>query len=115
MQLKQLLLTASAIFSATALDPKAKDFTGFGQIRTLYIERTHDDLGCLTSAGKWTVDEAQCGTFSVYQLSDSTFHLLAPEGACGIDVATLRCEAEVEPAIFGVRSNSFFTTVSRAY
>jgi hypothetical protein len=105
MQLTQLLLTASAILSAVAVDPKAKDFTGLGQIRTLYIERDHNDLGCLTSAGKWTVDEAQCGTFSTEQISDSTFHLSAPEGPCGIDVATFKCGSDVQAAIFGVGSS----------
>ncbi len=117
MHLKHLILTASAIFSAAAFEPKvsaavfepkAKDFAGLGQIRTLYIGRGHDDLGCLTSTGKWTADESQCGTFAAEQIGNSTFHLSVPEGGCGVDVATFKCGANVEGAIFGVRSTFLF-------
>ncbi len=113
MHLRDLLLAASALLRAAAFEPKIsaavfepkdKDFAGHGQIRTLYIGRGHDDLGCLTSAGKWTADDAQCGTFASERIGNSTFHLSVPEGGCGVDVATFKCGASVEAAIFGVRS-----------
>ena len=113
MHLKTLLLTASALLSAAAFEPKASapvfepkaaDFAGLGQIRTLYIGRDHDDLGCLTGAGKWTADESECGTFAAEPIGNSTFHLSVPEGGCGVDVATFKCGADVEGAIFGVGS-----------
>lgn len=117
MHLKNLLLAASALLSAAAFEPKvsaavfkpkATDFAGLGQIRTLYIGRGHDDLGCLTGAGKWTADESECGTFAAEQIGNSTFHLSVPEGGCGVDVATFKCGANVEGAIFGVRSGFLF-------
>lgn len=103
MLLKHILLAVGPLLPLASAEPEAKDFSGLGQIRTLYIGRGHDDLGCLTSAGKWTVDESKCGTFAAEQISNSTFHLFAPEGGCGVDVATFRCGDDVKGAIFGVR------------
>ncbi|KAK3994282.1 hypothetical protein QBC44DRAFT_340977 [Cladorrhinum sp. PSN332] len=73
-----------------SLIPAAQAFSGLGQIRTVYIGRDRDDLGCLTSAGKWTTDEALCGVFYAYRLSSSaqgvsTFRLAGVDiGICGI-------------------------------
>jgi hypothetical protein len=104
MHLQTVFLAAATLLSTASAGQNRKDFTGLGQIRTLYIGRGHDDLGCLTSAGKWTTDESLCGTFAAAQISDVTFHLFAPKaGGCGIDVATFKCGDGVQGgAIFGV-------------
>jgi hypothetical protein len=94
-----LLLALSALLPSTL----AKDFTGFGQLRTLHIGSDHSDLGCVTSAGKWTTDESQCGVFSAEQLANGQFQLFAPQeaGGCGIEVATFKCGREVKGGVFG--------------
>jgi uncharacterized membrane protein len=99
------LLAFTALLSTTTAAYETKDFTGLGQIRTVYIGSNHEDLGCLTSAGQWTVDESQCGTFVTAQIDNSygQFHLFSTEaGACGIDVATFKCGDGVKWSIFGV-------------
>lgn len=103
MHLQTVLLAVATLLSTASAERNTKDFTGLGQIRTLYIGRGHDDLGCLTSAGKWTANESLCGTFAAEQISDVTFHLFAPKvGGCGVDVATFKCGDGVKGGIFGV-------------
>ncbi|AEO69690.1 uncharacterized protein THITE_2053822 [Thermothielavioides terrestris NRRL 8126] len=93
-----LLLALSALFTAAAADTP-QDFTGLGEIRTLYIWPDHPDLGCLTSAGQWTTNETLCGSFTTQWTSNLTFYLSATAtGSCGIDGATFRCG---DPDIFG--------------
>ncbi|KAK4244544.1 hypothetical protein C7999DRAFT_17202 [Corynascus novoguineensis] len=41
-----------------------QSFTGNGQLRTLWDQGGHDDLGCLTEMGLWTSDNAFCGSFT---------------------------------------------------
>ncbi|EAQ88806.1 hypothetical protein CHGG_05425 [Chaetomium globosum CBS 148.51] len=104
-----LLLALTSLLPPTALaSSSSKDFTGLGQLRTLYIGADHDDLGCVTSSGQWTTDEAQCGFFSVEPLPNGQFQLFAPQasGGCGIDVATFRCGRGVKGATFGTFGNS---------
>ncbi|KAK4220707.1 hypothetical protein QBC38DRAFT_333836, partial [Podospora fimiseda] len=90
-----------------ALIPAGQAFSGLGQIRTLYIARDHDDLGCLTSQGKWTTDEALCGNFYAYRLSKnakgmSTFRLAGVDvGMCGITPAGIFKCGGVHDAEFG--------------
>ncbi|KAK4224243.1 hypothetical protein QBC38DRAFT_25008 [Podospora fimiseda] len=94
-----------------ALIPAAQAFSGLGQIRTLYIGRDHDDLGCLTSQGKWTTDEALCGTFYAYRLSTnakgmSTFRLAGVDvGICGIAPAGVFKCGGVKDVDFGTWGN----------
>ncbi|KAK4164108.1 hypothetical protein QBC43DRAFT_289341 [Cladorrhinum sp. PSN259] len=92
-----------------ALIPAAYAFDGLGHIRTLYIGRDHDDLGCLTAAGKWTTDEEQCGLFFGKTLSQSpkggvsTFRLASLDtGMCGIaPVGVFKCGGDAKAAEFG--------------
>lgn len=100
---KTILLALSALLPAVCAEQKRSDFVGLGQLRTLYIGTGHEDLGCLTSAGQWTVDESQCGVFAAAPLDNGVFHLFAPKtGGCGVDVATFKCGGGVKGATFGV-------------
>ncbi|KAK4039490.1 hypothetical protein C8A01DRAFT_47057 [Parachaetomium inaequale] len=106
LSLPALLLTLTAALAAPTSTP-TKDFSGYGQLRTLYIHDDHEDLGCLTAVGKWTADESQCGIFVAEQLPAppqvlSNFQLSAPGiGNCGIEVATFKCGEDVKPVTFG--------------
>ncbi|KAK4119676.1 hypothetical protein N657DRAFT_560086, partial [Parathielavia appendiculata] len=87
---------------------ETRPFGGVGQLRTLYIRGNNEDLGCLTGAGKWTVDEAQCGTFRTEPITNYTWYLFSTtEGMCDIDVPSysyvFRCgsDAQAEWAVFG--------------
>jgi hypothetical protein len=108
LSLPLLLLTLTTAIAAPTSTP-TKDFSGHGQLRALYINDDHQDLGCLTAVGKWTSDESQCGIFVATQLpaasqAVSNFQLSAPGiGNCGIDVATFKCGDDVKPVTFGVR------------
>ncbi|KAH6839500.1 hypothetical protein B0I37DRAFT_235736 [Chaetomium sp. MPI-CAGE-AT-0009] len=97
-----LLLALTTLLPAAAASA-TKDFTGLGQLRTLYIGSDHDDLGCVTSAGKWTTDESQCGVFSAERIANGQFQLFAPQeaGGCGVEVATFKCGRGVKGGIFG--------------
>ncbi|KAK4141370.1 uncharacterized protein C8A04DRAFT_39107 [Dichotomopilus funicola] len=88
----------------------AATFTGTGQLRALYISGDHTDLGCLTATGEWTVDEARCGVFVAQDGGFGQFTLRSfgstdrgqdALGACGIEVATLRCGEGVKGGLFG--------------
>jgi hypothetical protein len=84
------------------------DFSGTGQIRTLWTIGDHADLGCLTSEGKWTSNNSSCGTFSGERSSNGTvFKVSTSAGGCGIEVATFKCGDEVDAA-FGVGPQSLF-------
>ena len=114
-----ILLTLTALLSAVSAQrnvksasesPSSKDFTGIGQLRTLYIRDDHEDLGCLTNTGKWTVNEAQCGNFAAVQIKEGQFHLVAAGvGGCGIEGATFKCASEVKVDIFGVSAAGSLT------
>ncbi|KAL2131974.1 hypothetical protein VTI74DRAFT_4375 [Chaetomium olivicolor] len=125
MLLKPALFALAVLlpFSSTTASPITKkaipaDFTGLGQIRTFYIGQTHDDLGCLTSAGQWTVDEKLCGVFKAKRPEEQIITLASigtgnatgvdsQQGAevsvaeCGIDVAKFKCGGGVNGAVFG--------------
>ncbi|KAL2195399.1 hypothetical protein P885DRAFT_79339 [Corynascus similis CBS 632.67] len=102
-----LALTALLPLSAAAAVAKRPAFTGPGQLRTFYIRGDHEDLGCVTSEGKWTVDESQCGVFVTERLDSNQFHLRALKaGQCGIDVATFKCGGGVKEAVFGTWGTS---------
>lgn len=109
-----LLALTSLLPNAAVASSSSKDFTGLGQLRTLYIGDDHDDLGCVTSSGKWTTDESQCGFFSVEPLPNGQFQLFAPQaaGGCGIDGATFKCGHGVKGATFGVRIFHVFVSPS---
>lgn len=69
------------------------DFEGAGQIRTLQQPTDNGaiDLGCLTSPGKWTVDETRCDAFSGTREDNYTISLNTsigfPLGIDNVDVA----------------------------
>ncbi|KAL2158164.1 hypothetical protein VTH06DRAFT_4732 [Thermothelomyces fergusii] len=97
-----LLALAALLPIATAV-PGPSSFTGYGQLRALYNKGDHEDLGCLTSDGKWTVDEDRCGIFLSDRINDSQQFRLYGVGAgqCGIDVATFKCNTEIKTTVFG--------------
>jgi len=104
-------VTAFLITTLAALLPTAaagsQDFTGLGQLRTLYIGDDHQDLGCVTSAGKWTVDEAECGAFAAQPLDNGVFQLWSHgAGGCGINAGTLQCGGGIKGASFGTFGTS---------
>ncbi|KAK3301724.1 uncharacterized protein B0T15DRAFT_321892 [Chaetomium strumarium] len=91
------------------------DWKGQGQVRTRYIQNPYPDLGCLTSAGQWTTNEALCGVFETSWINNYTFYLSSvpsngpsansKAGACGIDVNNFRCGGGVREAVFGTFGN----------
>jgi hypothetical protein len=80
MALKTLLLVLATALAGTM----AADFSGNGQLRTLGILPDPVDLGCLTNEGKWTTEEAKCGTFVAFLFDEVNFNLSTPTGACGM-------------------------------
>ncbi|KXX82950.1 hypothetical protein MMYC01_200417 [Madurella mycetomatis] len=100
MTLKSFFLTLATALALTVPVTVARDFSGLGQIRTLYIRDDHEDLGCLTSQGRWTTDESQCGTFVAVRDAHD-FKLTALDGGkCGVDVATFKCGQGVQWDVF---------------
>lgn len=103
---------AASLLALAALLPvsiAASAFDGRGQLRTLYISGDHEDLGCLTSDGKWTVNEDQCGVFIADRINEAEYYLSSEKaGPCGVQAATFKCAEDVKPGIFGV---SFFLFV----
>ncbi|KAK0663941.1 hypothetical protein QBC41DRAFT_350103 [Cercophora samala] len=92
-------LLVAAVFSWAAV---AQDFNGLGQIRTLYVRENNQDLGCLTSAGKWTTIESLCGEFHAQRVgSNNEFRLSTEAGSCGIEGVTFKCAYGVQSGIFG--------------
>ncbi|KAK4194690.1 hypothetical protein QBC40DRAFT_311252 [Triangularia verruculosa] len=79
----------------------AQDFSGRGQIRALHVRENHQDLGCLTSAGKWTTIETLCGDFDAQRVGNNNEFRLSSTGAgsCGIEGVFFKCGISV--GIFG--------------
>ena len=79
---------AALSFAGLALaSPLAKraDFQGTGQIIT-YTASSSANVGCLTAAGQWTVDNSQCGTFTGTLLADGvSLNISSTAGICGTD------------------------------
>ncbi|AEO69866.1 43c6182b-3385-4f49-8bb0-d6b8a1f08d67 [Thermothielavioides terrestris] len=92
--------TAAAV-PKVAVSPR--DFLNPGQLRCLWTEQDHADLGCLTSLGEWTTNEAECGTFVGSWNSNTTFFLSSPDsGSCGLDGSFFKCGRDgVKPFNFG--------------
>jgi hypothetical protein len=92
------------------------DWKGQGQVRTRYINDPYPDLGCLTSSGQWTTNEALCGAFETSWLNNYTFYLNnKDDSACGIDVSTFKCVGGVSQGIFGVTSPSSLSLYVRVF
>ncbi|KAL2155747.1 hypothetical protein VTH82DRAFT_489 [Thermothelomyces myriococcoides] len=95
---------AASLLALAALLPvsiAASAFDGRGQLRTLYISGDHEDLGCLTSDGKWTVNEDQCGVFIADRINEAEYYLSSEKaGPCGVQAATFKCAEDVKPGIF---------------
>ncbi|KAL2162955.1 hypothetical protein VTH06DRAFT_6791 [Thermothelomyces fergusii] len=101
MYSRTLLLAALASSQLAA----GETFIGRGQLRTLWNEGDHEDLGCLTDTGLWTTNEALCGTFTGTALDVSTlrtFTLSTATGPCTILGAQFTCGQGNEPAWFGI-------------
>jgi hypothetical protein len=110
LSLKSLLVTITIALAATASAQDKRWFEGKGQLRTLYADDPYQDLGCLTSAGKWTVDEPLCGTFEGVWISEYNFNLTSLDpgsGPCGAAKGSLTftCGKDVQPYSFGVSSS----------
>lgn len=107
---KTLLLTVTAALALTVpAATAAEDWSGRGQIRTLYNQGNHEDLGCLNSRGQWIVDEPLCGVFEAVRRPESGqfIELYSVEhGRCWVDNVYFRCSAEGEGrnTTFGVGS-----------
>ncbi|KAK3326071.1 hypothetical protein B0H66DRAFT_146394 [Apodospora peruviana] len=85
---------------------KLSIFRGTGQIRTLWNDGNHDDLGCLTDTGLWTSDETLCGVFEAarHNISPSkltAFTLTSAAGPCQLHGARFTCEPGNEAYEFG--------------
>ncbi|KAL2272000.1 hypothetical protein VTJ83DRAFT_1371 [Remersonia thermophila] len=100
-----IVFLLSAIFPIAA----ALAFNGTGQVRTLYNRQPHDDLGCLTKDGKWTVDEPLCGVFTARRTGNYNDYTLSAEGAgaCGLDHIYFVCGEDVAPYIFSTWGDNF--------
>jgi hypothetical protein len=111
-----LTLTLSSLAaSAVALPTPASSssptravttFEGTGQLRTLWNDGDHADLGCLTDTGLWTADYKLCGTFTGTALDSSslrTFTLTSAAGPCKILGTRFTCQEGNEAYAFGVR------------
>ncbi|KAK4118745.1 hypothetical protein N657DRAFT_650938 [Parathielavia appendiculata] len=91
-------LTLSSLAVSTALPTTSSSpmsFTGKGQLRTLWSDGDHTDLGCITDAGLWTGNNTLCGTFTGTPTSNSnlrTFNLTSAAGPCRIWGSTFICE-----------------------
>lgn len=101
------------LFALTAfcLGVAAKEvqiFNGTGQLRTLWRDGDHADLGCLTDQGRWTTDDSKCGTFEATPdaKSPSLFTLKSSAGFCKVYGAKFVCEEGNEPLPFGVGGRS---------
>lgn len=131
LPLKTIVAALTAAITTTATTTVAaptsspwRDFSGLGQIRMLHNAGDHEDLGCLTSAGGWTTDEARCGVFRAARTAEHAIRLHALRaGVCGVETATFRCGDGVREIIFGVYplstslrlSGSFFSLLKLAY
>jgi hypothetical protein len=110
LSLTSLTLTTAAPLITTT-QPRAaagKSFTGIGQLRTLWNEGDHADLGCLTQSGQWTANNALCGTFTANQLTTSsvtTFTLATAAGGCRIVGGTFTCGGAGQGGEFGVSTH----------
>ncbi|KAL2189191.1 hypothetical protein L209DRAFT_752412 [Thermothelomyces heterothallicus CBS 203.75] len=100
--LAAFLLALTALLLTPTAASGSPSFTGHGQLRALHNTGDHEDLGCLTSEGKWTVEEPLCGVFAADRIDDYQFRLRSIEaGECGVDVATFKCGGGVKAAGFG--------------
>ncbi|KAL1840379.1 hypothetical protein VTJ49DRAFT_505 [Mycothermus thermophilus] len=91
-----------SLLAALCSSVSALAFNGTGQLRTVYNRPPHDDLGCLTKDGKWTVDEPLCGVFTAVRTGNYNDYTLSAEGSgpCGIDHIYFTCGEGVTPRIF---------------
>ncbi|VBB75938.1 Putative protein of unknown function [Podospora comata] len=104
------LVTAAPVPEAEApkfgIAPAGQGFFGAGQIRTLWNQGDHSNLGCLTNTGLWTTNESQCGTFVSKELttgySVKTFQLFTSAGPCSIYGAKFYCDKNATPFLFGL-------------
>ncbi|KAK3297243.1 uncharacterized protein B0H64DRAFT_372631 [Chaetomium fimeti] len=100
------LLTTTTTTTAHPTTPRSTTgFTGRGQLRTLWNEGDHADLGCLTPAGLWTTDNAHCGTFTGTALGTSslpTFTLTSAAGPCRIYGGRFTCGGGDAGVEFGI-------------
>ncbi|KAK4035225.1 hypothetical protein C8A01DRAFT_38317 [Parachaetomium inaequale] len=98
------LTTAAAI--PTSSPPRSPpSFTGKGQLRALWNQGDHADLGCLTATGLWTADDSLCGTFTAAKLDTSslpTYTLTSAAGPCHIYGARFECGQGYQGYEFGI-------------
>ncbi|KAK3995537.1 hypothetical protein QBC44DRAFT_366325 [Cladorrhinum sp. PSN332] len=99
-------LAGFTVAAPSALD-KRESFNGVGQIRAQWREGDYADLGCLTNAGKWTVDETLCGNFTATPFPGSfiySYSLETDSGPCYTYGASIVCDNGNTgyPTIFGL-------------
>ncbi|KAK4182568.1 hypothetical protein QBC35DRAFT_444985 [Podospora australis] len=103
MKTTPLVISTFGVASTAA---QSTYFSGLGQVRTFYVRDNHEDLGCLTSAGKWTTNNSLCGNFTANRATPSpnysvSWTLSTSAGPCGIETVTLKCKPGITPAVFG--------------
>lgn len=104
---------APVLDSPPTLIPQGS-WTGVGQIRTQWSKGDYSDLGCLTDAGRWTINDKLCGVFLAKPYKESSvksFTLRSTKGPCKIYGATLECGPpgpEEQEFIFGVSFSVLF-------
>lgn len=89
-------LAKLAVTGLGAVPWRVQGFEGKGQLRTVWWQGDHADLGCLTSAGLWTADEKLCGVFEAARADDdrSLFTLSTEDGWCRIYGAQFTCNGQ---------------------
>ena len=128
VSLKSILALATLAVSALAAptptpentpepyDPKPNTlFNGTGQVRTRNWKGDHEDLGCLTKEGRWTVNEALCGVFKAERFrpdrgSIDLWRLSSKAGPCRLYGSDFICETGFAGYEFGV--SLFFLSCS---
>lgn len=95
-----------AAVSLVAARP-APSFKGIGQLRTIWRDGDHSDLGCLTETGRWTTDNTKCGTFEAVAIPETPtlFTLQSAAGFCKVYGAKFTCEKDAEAYPFGVSTH----------
>ena len=104
--LRLLLLTTLTILTTTTTA-----FSGVGQLRTRQWDEDHPDLGCVTAAGLWSGNDAECGVFVASSAAEdgSLFTLASTAGNCRVVGASFSCGEGEDAYEFGV---SFFFSFS---
>lgn len=97
---------ALSILAALIPSASATPWNGTGLVRTIDSDAPNDEIGCLTSDGRWTVDEHLCGVFTAVPTGANDWEFtLTSQGAgpCSVvDPYWFTCGPNVTAWKFGV-------------